>query len=351
MISLVTVAVFIYRKPFTHLFSAVGYGVIGSRDRPKPSCPGGPPPRSPQHGDAATVAVPGFAAYRVARWARRNPAQAAGVAAQVATAGAVAGTAGARRARPTRAGRREARRRSRGAEAGPDGSRRSAGTATAASAAARGRGRAGSNGATAGRTPPPLDLPPRIGGVRAAAAVRLGRSGATVRSACSGPAGGEPGHGSAARASRPGPAPPGCRRRPGPAGPGGGERALRAAVPAPRHRAAAAERRHPPPRASAAGPALRRHRHHVPARRTTRRDRRRRAAGRPPPGAGAAAVGAGSRRPGQRQPGCRCRPLGPVLAAPTAAPEVALRRWISRRVSASWCSLRSFSSSPRWVRS
>ncbi|MBO0789322.1 MAG: type IV secretion system protein, partial [Actinobacteria bacterium] len=30
MISLVTVAVFIYRKPFAHLFSAVGYGVIGS---------------------------------------------------------------------------------------------------------------------------------------------------------------------------------------------------------------------------------------------------------------------------------------------------------------------------------
>ena len=33
MIALVTVAVFIYRLPFQHLFSAVGYGVIGSRDR------------------------------------------------------------------------------------------------------------------------------------------------------------------------------------------------------------------------------------------------------------------------------------------------------------------------------
>src|SRR5581483_7331501 len=33
MISLVTITVFIYRKPFAHLFSAVGYGVIGSRDR------------------------------------------------------------------------------------------------------------------------------------------------------------------------------------------------------------------------------------------------------------------------------------------------------------------------------
>src|SRR5450755_3195203 len=33
MIALVTVAVFIYRKPFQHLFSAVGYGVIGSTER------------------------------------------------------------------------------------------------------------------------------------------------------------------------------------------------------------------------------------------------------------------------------------------------------------------------------
>jgi hypothetical protein len=33
MIALVTVAVFIYRKPFAHLFSAVGYGTIGSTER------------------------------------------------------------------------------------------------------------------------------------------------------------------------------------------------------------------------------------------------------------------------------------------------------------------------------
>ena len=33
MIALVTVAAFIYRKPFQHLFSAVGYGVIGSSER------------------------------------------------------------------------------------------------------------------------------------------------------------------------------------------------------------------------------------------------------------------------------------------------------------------------------
>ncbi len=33
MISLVTVAVFIYRKPFQHLFSSVGYGMLGTNER------------------------------------------------------------------------------------------------------------------------------------------------------------------------------------------------------------------------------------------------------------------------------------------------------------------------------
>src|SRR5215468_5981499 len=84
MISLVTVAVFIYRKPFTHLFSAVGYGVIGSRDRADVHLARAGSIAARNTVDAATVAVPGFAAYRAARWARRNPAQAAGVAAQVA---------------------------------------------------------------------------------------------------------------------------------------------------------------------------------------------------------------------------------------------------------------------------
>jgi hypothetical protein len=95
MISLVTVAVFIYRKPFTHLFSAVGYGVIGSREQADTQLARAGSTAARNTRDAATIGVPGFAAYRAARWARRNPAQAAGVAAQVATAGATAGTAGA----------------------------------------------------------------------------------------------------------------------------------------------------------------------------------------------------------------------------------------------------------------
>ena len=49
MISLVTVAVFIYRKPFTHLFSAVGYGVIGSREQADTQLARAGQHRGPQH--------------------------------------------------------------------------------------------------------------------------------------------------------------------------------------------------------------------------------------------------------------------------------------------------------------
>ena len=109
MIALVTVAVFIYRKPFAHLFSAVGYGVVGSRDRAEASLarPGSTARRNTL--DAATVGVPGFAAYRAARWARRNPAQAASLAAQIAVA-AVAGLARRRVRRPPQVPRLAVRR-------------------------------------------------------------------------------------------------------------------------------------------------------------------------------------------------------------------------------------------------
>ena len=92
MISLVTVAVFIYRKPFTHLFSAVGYEVIGSRDRADASMRKAGDTARGRTVAAASVAVPGYA---VARWARRNPGQAAGMAAAVATGGAAGAVAGA----------------------------------------------------------------------------------------------------------------------------------------------------------------------------------------------------------------------------------------------------------------
>ena len=98
MIALVTVAVFIYRKPFSHLFSAVGYGTIGSAERAEYSL------REAGHTfrrstlDAATAAVPGVASYRAARFARRSQGQAA------AAAGVATGAAGAAAAADAAAG-------------------------------------------------------------------------------------------------------------------------------------------------------------------------------------------------------------------------------------------------------
>jgi len=162
MISLVTVAVFIYRKPFTHLFSAVGYGVIGSREAAETHLARATSSATRNTVDAATLAVPGFAAYRVARWARRNPAQAASLTAQVATAGAAAGPAGAVGAAAGAGANADAASAEPGAaDTGPDGSPSASGAGgTGASVAERGRSRTGS-GANAGRTAPPLDLPSR----------------------------------------------------------------------------------------------------------------------------------------------------------------------------------------------
>jgi len=159
MISLVTVAVFIYRKPFTHLFSAVGYGVIGSREAAETHLARATSSATRNTVDAATLAVPGFAAYRVARWARRNPAQAASLTAQVATAGAAAGAAGAVAGAAASGDGTSAE--PGAADTGPDGSPSAAGAGgTGASVAERGRARTGA-GANAGRAAPPLDLPSR----------------------------------------------------------------------------------------------------------------------------------------------------------------------------------------------
>src|SRR5205807_10478611 len=93
MIALVTVAVFIYRKPFSHLFSTVGYGTIGSQERAEYSLREAGTTFRRSTLDAATVAVPGVAGYRAARWARRNPGPAAALAGSGAAAGVAAGTA------------------------------------------------------------------------------------------------------------------------------------------------------------------------------------------------------------------------------------------------------------------
>ena len=159
MIALVTVAVFIYRKPFAHLFSAVGYGMIGSRERAETGLARAATAAGRNTVDAATVAVPGFAAYRVARWARRNPAQAASLAAQVTTGAGVgaaaAGAAAAGNGQPADAHAADGE----APEAGSPDGRQPASARPGVAARPRTRGD-GAGGAPA-RKPPPLDLPPR----------------------------------------------------------------------------------------------------------------------------------------------------------------------------------------------
>jgi hypothetical protein len=171
MIALVTVAVFIYRKPFTHLFSAVGYGTIGAQERAEYSLREAGTTFRRSTLDAAGLAIPGMTGYRAARWARRNPGQAAalagGVAAGPAGAGAAAGTVASGDAAGTAQGagdayasrlRQDAPPAADGDGGPSSGSRRLAGTAISA----RGRAPADGDGGT-GRTAPPLDLPPRPG--------------------------------------------------------------------------------------------------------------------------------------------------------------------------------------------
>jgi hypothetical protein len=284
MISLVTVAVFIYRKPFTHLFSAVGYGVIGSRDRADVHLARASGTAARNTVDAATVAVPGFAAYRAARWARRNPAQAAGVAAQVATAGATAGTAGALAGAAAAApGTPGAATEADAAEADPNAPDSAA--SPGAGAVAMGRARGGANGAP-GRTPPPLDLPPRTTEEPAARPpsgwARAGTNGPLVpsqsrtgspgtptqpsggaarpRSSAPGPAGGYPGNGQPA-AGRTAPAIPvrapsrGAPSSPARSSPAPSPPARSSPAPWSRSRAAPPARGPAPPAAPRAAPA------------------------------------------------------------------------------------------------
>jgi TrbL/VirB6 plasmid conjugal transfer protein len=85
MIALVTIAVFIYRKPFQHLFSAVGYGSIGARERAELEIYRSREVLRRNATGVAAAAVGGFAGYRVARWARRG-AQSTALAEHIALA-------------------------------------------------------------------------------------------------------------------------------------------------------------------------------------------------------------------------------------------------------------------------
>ncbi len=94
MIALVTVTVVIYRKPFTHLFSSVGYGMIGADERAQVTW------RESTFGfrrvtaGAAGAVSPSAAAARAARWARRSSSESAVAAGQsAAQSGEVAASA------------------------------------------------------------------------------------------------------------------------------------------------------------------------------------------------------------------------------------------------------------------
>jgi uncharacterized membrane protein YgcG len=231
MIALVTVAVFIYRKPFSHLFSAVGYGTLGSTERAEYSL------REASHTfrrstlDAATAAVPGMASYRAARWARRNPGQAAGVAAGAAVgaaAGTAAGTAAGRGAAAEAAGsaadpagagtgdayasrlRPDAPPPADGDDEASGGSRRVVG-GVPGPGSARARNVTEADGGS--RVAPPLDLPPRQGATGAGGPNGSGGPASASASGWSRGAGRSPvrsqsrGGGSAPPVSRPAPRP------------------------------------------------------------------------------------------------------------------------------------------------
>jgi TrbL/VirB6 plasmid conjugal transfer protein len=76
MIALLTVAVFIYRKPFQHLFASVGYDMAGARERAEAYREQARFGFRGQTVRTASSVIPGYAAHRAGRWARRNPDQA-----------------------------------------------------------------------------------------------------------------------------------------------------------------------------------------------------------------------------------------------------------------------------------
>jgi hypothetical protein len=164
MIALVTVAAFIYRKPFQHLFSAVGYGMIGSQERAELDLSRAGATARANTLAAATIAAPPFAAYRAGRWARRNPGQAASLAMAASSAGVGAAVASGLQAADTGYGAAAAD----GAMA--DGAAATAGAAAEGSGARMtlsARARAGQTQSAGTPEPPPLNLPSRGGSTAA----------------------------------------------------------------------------------------------------------------------------------------------------------------------------------------
>jgi hypothetical protein len=216
MITLVTVAVFIYRKPFAHLFAAVGYGALGATERAEADLGRAAATARANTTAAATLAVPGLAAYRAARWARRNPAQAAGLALGAVTAASTAGLAAGAAAGVDATANGGADHAGAGqvpgvVAKGAGGSPDPAGGGSHAGSAARARAWGASAGAASASEAPPLRLPASQG--TPAGWPNIGPSGGPAAGAraraAAGPAGGS-GGGAASAASAP-PLPPGVR--------------------------------------------------------------------------------------------------------------------------------------------
>ncbi len=161
MIALVTIAVFIYRKPFQHLFSAVGYGSIGARERAEMEIFRSREVLRRNALGAATAAAGGFAGYRVGRWSRRDPAQSATLAEHIALA---AGTVTPDAAGQQAAGQGSMPNGHRQADTNgqPDGAEHD-GQRVGARAGAGGNSRAwaAAGAGAASRAAPPLHLPAR----------------------------------------------------------------------------------------------------------------------------------------------------------------------------------------------
>jgi TrbL/VirB6 plasmid conjugal transfer protein len=309
MIALVTIAVFIYRRPFQHLFSAVGYGVIGSRERADADLRRAGSTFRGNTRDAATAAVPGFAAYRAARWARRNPAQAAGVAAVIGAGGAGA-AAGRAAAQGTSAGGQDPDAGALVPDASPDpdsavvaaaaGGADPANGASRPGVAARARSWAASSGGGSGQSAPPLNLPSRDG------------NGAAPNGSGAAPSGWARNGGEAESGHRVPPARSGSAGYGGPPGRGGGSAAASRQA---RGDAGPASPAGPAAPAAVSGPA-------APGWRPSGGSRQ--APRRAPAGPDPAASG-GRGAPPPARPAPQARPAPPVRTAPAARPAAAGR--------------------------
>ncbi|MDL4772235.1 type IV secretion system protein [Actinomadura xylanilytica] len=159
LIALVTGAAFVYRKPFQHLFSAVGYSAVGSREKSEAHLDKSVMEARKNTMALAGAAVPGAASARLGRWGKRDSAAEAGAAGALADGVAASGTAAERR-------------NGTGAGAGDGPSPETAPVLaakprTAGAAAAQGRPLKGA---------PPLNLPSRAGALSDASAGSSARS-------------------------------------------------------------------------------------------------------------------------------------------------------------------------------